>query len=118
MYALSFDMNTTELKECYPKRISNAYNEIKKILYNNGFEWIQGCTYIIQDGAKSNLFSVMMKLKQIDWFRQSVRDIRDYKLKDWSNFTKLIKEEISITQVSEVKPTHDEESLPLLSESA
>ena len=94
MYALSFDMNTSELKECYPKRISNAYYEIKKILYSNGFEWIQGSTYIIKGGDMSNLFSVMMKLKQIGWFRQSVRDIRGYKIEDWSNFTQLIKEEI------------------------
>lgn len=92
MYALSFDMNTVELREHYGEPISKAYYDIKKLLYKNGFEWIQGSTYITKEGDMSTLFSVMLQLKQIDWFTKSVRDIRGYKIEDWSDFTKLIRE--------------------------
>lgn len=44
----------------------------------------------IQD--MSVLFSVMFQLKQIEWFTKSVIDIRGYKIEDWSDFTKLIRE--------------------------
>lgn len=35
----------------------------------------------------------MIKLKSIDWFKNSVRDIRAFKVEDWSNFTDFMKEE-------------------------
>ena len=33
------------------------------------------------------------KLKHIDWFKKSVRDIRAFKIEDWSDFTEIVKEE-------------------------
>jgi len=30
-------------------------------------------------------------LKGIDWFKKSVRDIRVFKVEDWSDFTEFIK---------------------------
>jgi virulence-associated protein VapD len=41
----------------------------------------------------ANLTKAMIKLKSIDWFRKSVRDIRAFKVEDWSNFTDFMKEE-------------------------
>ena len=32
-------------------------------------------------------------LKKIEWFRKSVRDIRGYKVENWSDFTSIIKEQ-------------------------
>ena len=40
----------------------------------------------------ANLTKAMIKLKSIDWFSNSVRDIRALKVEDWSNFTEFMKE--------------------------
>ena len=40
----------------------------------------------------SNLFRAMNELKKITWFRDSVLDIRAFRVEDWSNFTEFMKE--------------------------
>ena len=37
------------------------------------------------------LFGTINDLKAIDWFSKSVRDIRGYKVEDWSDFTAEVK---------------------------
>ena len=37
------------------------------------------------------LVKVVMELSKIDWFKKSVRDIRGYKVENWSDFTELFK---------------------------
>ena len=39
-----------------------------------------------------NLTRAMIYLKSIDWFRNSVRDIRAFKVEAWSDFTVFMKE--------------------------
>lgn len=40
----------------------------------------------------ANLFKAINALKSIEWFKFSVRDIRAFRVEDWSDFTDLIKE--------------------------
>lgn len=47
MYALSFDMTIAELQKHYGKNYNRAYFEIKNILKDNGFTWVQGSTYLV-----------------------------------------------------------------------
>ena len=92
MYALSFDLTISDLEKYYGTPYNKAYFDIKQLLKADGFEWIQGSTYLTRTDSLSNLFSAIMHLKQIDWFRKSVRDIRGYRVEDWSDFTDLVKE--------------------------
>lgn len=91
MYAIAFDLVVSDLKEHYGEPYHNAYAEVKKILLQNKFYWIQGSTYVT-DGDLSVLFVTIEKLKSIDWFRKSVRDIRAFKIEDYSNFTHQFKD--------------------------
>ena len=68
MYALSFDMNITDLKENYGDIYNNAYYEIRKLLIRDGFEWIQGSTYITRSDNLINLTQAILDLKKINWF--------------------------------------------------
>ena len=68
-----------------------AHIEIMNALEDCGFEWIQGSTYLTQSDDLSVLFKAIENLKKIEWFRKSVRDIRGYKVENWSDFTPLIK---------------------------
>ena len=40
----------------------------------------------------ANLFSAIFALKNTSWFKASVRDIRAFKVENWSNFTDIVKE--------------------------
>lgn len=92
MFAISFDMTVSSLEEHYGKPYNRAYYEIKECLKKNGFEWIQGSTYLTVNGNLSNLYKAINDLSKYDWFKKSVRDIRAYKVEDWSDFTQIVKE--------------------------
>lgn len=91
MFAITFDMVISDLKENYNEKYHRAYFEIKEILLNHSFEWIQGSTYITKSDDLSTLFGAIMALKNVDWFKNSVRDIRGFKVENWSDFTDLVK---------------------------
>lgn len=91
MYALSFDMNIAELEKHYGSPYQGANYEIKRVLVKEGFYWIQGCTYMTNAENLINLFNAINALKAIDWFRLSVRDIRGYRVEEWSDFTETVK---------------------------
>ena len=57
----------------------------------DGFEWIQGSTYMTRDNDMAKLVKAIMDLSKIDCFKKSVRDIRGFKVEDWSDFTSLVK---------------------------
>ena len=93
MFAISFDMLIADLKTNYGETYNNAYYEISVVLEEFHFFRAQGSVYLSEKNDMANLTKAMIKLKSIDWFNKSVRDIRAFKVEDWSNFTDYIKEE-------------------------
>jgi virulence-associated protein VapD len=91
MFALSFDLTISKLKQHYGDPYNPAYFEIKTLLENNNFEWIQGSIYMTTSDSLNDLVKVVIELSKIDWFKKSVRDIRGFKVENWSNFTDLVK---------------------------
>ena len=91
MYAIAFDLQVSVLERTYGQPYNKAYYEIKKILKTDGFEWVQGSTYMTRDNDMAKLVKSIMDLSKVDWFRKSVRDIRGFKVEDWSDFTALVK---------------------------
>lgn len=92
MFAIAFDMVVADLKEHYGEPYNNAYFEIKNILREYEFFNTQGSVYLSKTGDMANLYRAIEALKKIDWFKKSVRDIRAFKVEDWSDFTAVIKE--------------------------
>ena len=72
MYALSFDMVVSDLKQYYGEPYNKAYYEIKSLLKNNGFTWVQGSTYLTANDDLTALVKVVMELSKIDWFKKSI----------------------------------------------
>lgn len=91
MFAISFDMVISSLEIYYGKPYNRAYFEIKEILKKNGFSWIQGSTYLSESDDMGHVVKAIMDLSKIEWFKKSVRDIRGYKVENWSNFTDIIR---------------------------
>lgn len=91
MFAISFDMVVNDLKEHYGESYPNAYYEISNILENYDFFRAQGSVYLSENNDMSNLVDAIDALAVNKWFAKSVRDIRAFKVEDWSNFTTRIK---------------------------
>jgi virulence-associated protein VapD len=93
MFAIAFDMVVADLKEHYGEPYNNAYFEIRTILRQYEFYNTQGSVYLTLKNDMANLYRAIEAMKRIDWFKKSVRDIRAFKVEDWSDFTGVVKEE-------------------------
>ncbi len=92
MYAISFDMLISDLRENYGDPYNNAYYEISNPLEKFDFYRTQGSLYLSQNNDLANPTRAMLALKSLTWFQKSVRDIRAFKVEDWSDFTGFMKE--------------------------
>lgn len=92
MFAISFDMLISDLKSNYGEPYNNAYFEISNVLETYGFYRAQGSVYLTENNNLVNVTRAMIALKNIEWFKNSVRDIRAFKIEDWSSFTEFMKE--------------------------
>ena len=90
MFAISFDMVISDLKTHYGDPYNRAYFEIKNLLEKHEFEWIQGSTYLTQSDDLGTVFKAIVALSKMDWFKKSVRDLRGFKVENWSDFTEIV----------------------------
>lgn len=91
MFAIAFDMVVAELNKNYGEPYNNAYYEIKQVLAEYDFVNLQGSVYLTTNPSLANLYNAIQALSSIDWFRDSIRDIRGFKVEDWSDFTESVK---------------------------
>jgi virulence-associated protein VapD len=52
---------------------------------------VQGSVYVTESEDMAKLFEAIMALRSLPWFAHSVRDIRAFRVEQWSDFTPLIK---------------------------
>lgn len=95
MYAIAFDLKVDDLRKYYGEPYNSAYDEVRRDLEDLGFEWTQGSVYMStnEKDTLTNVYKAINKLSKIEWFKKSVRDIRAFKVEDWSDFTEVVKSE-------------------------
>ena len=91
MFAIAFDMDIKELRSSYGEPYNNAYYEIKILLRKYDFYNAQGSVYLTDKNDMASLFAAIYALKNLSWFKSSVRDIRAFRVEDWSDFTSIVK---------------------------
>ncbi|WP_342151078.1 virulence factor [Methylorubrum sp. SB2] len=91
MFAIAFDLVVADTQAHHPKGLSQAYSDIRTTLASHGFDWIQGSLYISQGEDLAKLFAAIMALKALPWFPASVRDLRAFRVEQWSDFTATVK---------------------------
>lgn len=91
MFAITFDLIVAETTKHHPKSVTQAYFDIETTLAQFGFDRIQGSVYVSKSEDMANLFKAIIALKALPWFRLSVRDIRAFRIEQWSDFTGIIK---------------------------
>ena len=93
MFAIAFDLVVADALQHHPKGVSQAYADIGSTLKGFGFERVQGSLYTTQTEDMANLFLALQALKALAWFPLCVRDIRAFRIEQWSDFTRVIKED-------------------------
>ena len=91
MYAVAFDLVVADTEAHHPKGVSQAYADIGAILNQFSFERVQGSLYVSENEDMANLFQAIQALQGLSWFPKSVRDIRAFRVEQWSDFTALVK---------------------------
>ena len=92
MFAVAFDLKVESAAKAHPRGYRQAYLDIEAILGQHGFRRIQGSVYVTDGEDMAALFRAMTALKALAWLPVSVRDIRAFRIEQWSDFTSLIKE--------------------------
>lgn len=92
MFAVAFDLVVAETQKHHPKSVPQAYTDIGSTLAVFGFDRVQGSLYVCDNEDMANLFKAITALKALRWFPPSVRDIRAFRVEQWSDFTAMIKE--------------------------
>lgn len=91
MYAVAFDLVVADTEQHHPKGISQAYFDIGTVLGEHGFRRVQGSLYVTDNEDMANLFLAIQALRGRPWFPKSVRDIRAFRIEQWSDFTPVVK---------------------------
>lgn len=91
MYAVSFDLVVADTEQYHPKGVAQAYSDMGAILNEHGFRRVQGSLYLTENEDMANLFLVVQALRSQQWFPKSVRDIRAFRIEQWSDFTPVVK---------------------------
>lgn len=91
MYAVAFDLVVADTQQHHPKGVAQAYSEIGAVLADYGFRRVQGSLYVTEQEDMANLFLAVQALKNCSWFPKSVRDIRAFRIEQWSDFTPVVK---------------------------
>lgn len=92
MFAVAFDLSVEETVQAHPRGLRQAYADVEETLGAFGFKRVQGSVYVTGDEDLTRLVRAMNALKRLPWFPASVRDIRAFRIEQWSDFTPLMKE--------------------------
>jgi virulence-associated protein VapD len=91
MYAVAFDLMVVDTQKHHPKGVTQAYTEIGDVLGEHGFRRVQGSRYVTENEDMADLFIAIQALRARVWLPKSVRDIRAFRIEQWSDFTAVIK---------------------------
>ena len=91
MFAIAFDLIVKDARAHHPRGYQGAYADIGKALRKYGFEGVQGSVYLTENQDIGNLMAAILALKAMPWFPLCVRDVRGFKVENWSNFTMIVK---------------------------
>ncbi len=87
MFAIDFDLTVADVLKHHPKGVSQAYRDIGATLRPFGFDRTQGSVYLTTNQDMGNLFAAISALRELPWLQRCVRDIRGFKVENWSDFT-------------------------------
>jgi virulence-associated protein VapD len=94
VFAISFDMDTEQLRSNYGDPYNNAYLEIRKVFQGHGFAWQQGSVYFGNEAVTSVtcVLAAMDLAESLPWFAASVRDIRLLRIEELNDLMPAVRQ--------------------------
>jgi virulence-associated protein VapD len=83
LYAIAFDIQQDEL--------DIIYCEVEQVLRSNNFERVQDNLHLSRENDIAKIYRAINGLREIILFKENLKEIRVFKISDWSNFTEIIK---------------------------
>ena len=101
-YAITFDMDTKCLEECYGEDYNNAYSDIQRILEKWNFQRQQGSVYFGKDDTTSVdcMLAVQDLATQFDWFAVCIKGVRMLRIEELNDLKP------AINKITDLKRTH------------
>jgi virulence-associated protein VapD len=87
MFAIAFDLDYNTTAALHPVSVRQAYREIDTVLRRYGYERIQQSVFMNPDDDLVSVTQAMTALKALPWFSSCVKDIRAFRVENWSDFT-------------------------------
>jgi virulence-associated protein VapD len=91
MLAIIYTLDPDTANANHAQGIDGAMSELCRTLRSFEFERQQNGIYTSDKEDLANLFDAMTALKALPWFSASVRDIRAFRVEQWSDFTSFFK---------------------------
>ncbi|HZZ87602.1 MAG TPA: virulence factor [Caulobacteraceae bacterium] len=91
MFAISFDLAYAETQAQHPAGLRQAYRDIERTLGRYGFARVQQSVYVSESSEIATLFNAMNALRAMPWFGACVKDIKAFRVENWSDFTPSMK---------------------------
>jgi virulence-associated protein VapD len=91
VFAIAFDLVVADAEARHPRGATAAYADIGSTLRKFDFERIQGSVYVTETDDMANLFAALLALKALPWLPLVVRDIRGFRIENWSDFTPIVR---------------------------
>ena len=95
MFVISFDLNTLEAIKRHPKGVRQAYRDIAKVLEKYGFKRVQLSVFAAQDENLLDLIRAANALKDLEWFKFCVKNIRAFRMEHGTDLTALFQDRLS-----------------------
>ena len=75
---VSFDLDTKAMEEYYPNPLCwrNGYDDIRRFITDNGFEWKQGSVYISKQPIEDYMVNIIISemVRKHPWLNCCMRD--------------------------------------------
>ena len=91
MFAIAFDLDYLATAAAHPKSVRQAYRDIEKALKPYGFVRVQQSVFVTEDDDLVAVTYAMTALKALGWFSSCVKDVRAFRVENWSNFSAFFK---------------------------
>jgi virulence-associated protein VapD len=105
VYAIAFDLVVDDLRVYYSATSpTNAYAEIRDLLFEEGFRWQQGSVYFggAEVDAVRTVEAAQRLGRDLPWFARCVRDIRMLRIEEFNDLHRTVQRAVSDVRAKQV----------------
>ncbi len=91
MFAIAFDFDYLTTSANHPRSVRQAYRDVELALTPHGFRRVQQSVFVADEDDLAVVMYAMTALKRLPWFSVCVKDVRAFRVENWSDFNAFFK---------------------------